>query len=223
MSRRARALAFAGAALLCALAAALVARGYRADLAAEYGPLRTVVATLEALPPKRPLRPGVIERALEVRRAPERFIPPDAVSDPLDALGRSPVVAVPAGSYLLASQLVDPERPGRERRGKSTQGRSPVEIAVSGAGAIARAAGRAPRLVDVVVTSETAPGSGPGRTYVAARRVRLLDIRSAEADGEMTPGPSPAGWIATLDLDRAQALRLIQAESFARQIRIIPR
>ena len=40
MSRRARALGFLGAALVCALLAALVAAGYRSRVEASYGELR---------------------------------------------------------------------------------------------------------------------------------------------------------------------------------------
>ena len=38
-----------------------------------------------------------------------------------------------------------------------------------------------------------------------------------------SPGPGSATWTATLALRRPQALRLIQAENFARQVRLIPR
>ena len=35
------------------------------------------------------------------------------------------------------------------------------------------------------------------------------------------PGSAPGAWTATLALTRPQALRLIQAENFARQVRLI--
>jgi hypothetical protein len=74
----------------------------------------------------------------------------------------------------------------------------------------------------VVVTTEAA-GLQSGRTYIAAAHVRLLDLRAAAGS---TPG-DPVGadigdaWTATLALTREQALRLIQAESFARSIRLL--
>ena len=67
--------------------------------------------------------------ALEVRRVPARFVPPGALSTPPQALGLVPRAAVPAGSYLLASQLRPPRRepePGL----MLGRGRRPVEIAV---------------------------------------------------------------------------------------------
>jgi hypothetical protein len=100
-----------------------------------------------------------------------------------------------------------------------------VEISVTGAGALGASPGGSPTEVDVVVTSEPGPGGGPGRTYVAAESVALLDLRSSAdlgAGGDDLASPGPASSVATLALTRAQALRLIQAESFARSVRLIP-
>jgi Flp pilus assembly protein CpaB len=100
-----------------------------------------------------------------------------------------------------------------------------VEISVSGAEALA-ASGGDPRgtRVDVIVTTEPGPGGGSGRTYVAAERVELLALGQSDPGADAgLPGAGSADWTATLALTRAQALRLIQAESFARQVRLIPR
>ena len=99
-----------------------------------------------------------------------------------------------------------------------------MEIAVTGAEALA-AAGRDPTgsRVDVVVTTEPGPGGGNGHTYVAANGVRLLALsQSGGGDGELASGATDS-WQATLALTRSQALRLIQAQNFARQVRLIPR
>jgi Flp pilus assembly protein CpaB len=78
--------------------------------------------------------------------------------------------------------------------------------------------------VDVIVTTEPGPGRGSGRTYVAAERVELLALaQSGGGPDDALPGPGTATWTATLALRRPQALRLIQAENFARQVRLIPR
>jgi Flp pilus assembly protein CpaB len=221
MSRRIRALAFATGALLCAALAAGLASGYRTEIAAEYGALRSVVATVESLPPRRVLRPKVVERSLEVRRVPERFVPPDALAIPEEAVGRAPAAPLPAGSYLLASHLLEAASPKRSSR-RPGPGRAPVDIAVAAAGGLIRQAGGQLRRVDVVVVSEPGPGRR-GRTSVAAEGVRLLDLRPADADAELSPGPTTGSYVATLALTRAQAVRLIQAESFARQVRLIAR
>jgi hypothetical protein len=142
-----------------------------------------------------------------------RFAPPGALAAPAEALGLVPAAAVPAGSYLLAAQL---RPPGARRAGPTLgHGRRPVEIAVSGAGALTTM-GAQPvgSRVDVVVTTEPS-GSGGGRTYVAAAAVPLLGLVPGEGEfGEA---------IATLGLTRSQALRLIAAESFARRVTVIPR
>jgi pilus assembly protein CpaB len=226
MSRRRRAVALGLAAAVCATLAAALAGSYRSDVQAQLGELRPVVVARRALQAREPLRPGQIPKALEVRRVPARFAPPDALADPAEAVGLAPAAFVPAGSYLVAGQLRDDGRPQR-RQGPSrlAPGRRPVEIAVSGAGALAAAPGGPATEVDVVVTTESGAAGGPGRTYVAAEGVGLLDLRSSTAlggNGEGVGGPGPEAWVATLALTRSQSLRLIQAESFARAVRLIP-
>ncbi len=153
---------------------------------------------------------------MEQRRVPARFAPPGALEAPRDALGLVPVAAVSAGSYLLASQLRPPRRrsPAKPALGPR---RRPVEISVSGAEALL-AAGAAPRgaKVEVVVTTEPS-GPGRGRTYVAASGVPLLAL------GPGADGPGPGGTSsATLGLTEGEALRLIDAESFARKLTLLP-
>jgi len=152
---------------------------------------------------------------LEVRRVPVRFVPADVLAAPAEAVGLVPAAPVPAGSYLLAAQLHPPRDAGPSLG--LAGGRRPVDIAVSGAGALA-ALGAPPvgSRVDVAVTTE-ASGSGEGHTYVAAPAVSLLGLGPG---GEGVEGETAT---ATLGLTRSQALRLIQAESFARRITLIPR
>jgi len=216
MSRRRRALAFLVAAGLAAATAAAVADGYGARVSRGYGELRAVVVVATTLPRGRAIAPGVAAAELELRRVPARFVPPGALSSPAAAIGLAPVAAVPAGSYLLASQLRPPRSaaaaPGLGR------GRQPVEITVSGAGALLVGdAGPAGARVDVVVTAEPS-GAGNGRTYVAATAVPLLGLAPV-AEGAGAEGTA----VATLGLTRSQALRLIAAESFARKLTLLRR
>lgn len=215
MSRRSRSLAFGLAALTAAALAAVLADSYGSSIARGYGALRPVAVAARELPAGKPIGAGRVASAIVVRRIPARFVPPGALRAPAEALGLAPRAPVPAGSYLLASQL----RPPREGVPVAAPGlgrsRHPVEITVSGAGALL-AAGPRPGAtrVDVVVTTEPGPG-GRGRTYVAAARVPLLDL----GPGEDGPGGAAA---ATLGLTREQALRLISAESFARRVTLFP-
>jgi len=223
VSRRARAIAFGFAALACAALAATVAGGYRADVMSELGPLRPVVVARALIAPGRPLRPADSHRLLEVRRVPERFAPAGALSAPEQAIGRAAAARIPAGAYVLAAQLRAPNHAPRRHHMRLAGGRKPVEVSVTGAEALA-AGGRNPegRRVDVIVTTEPGPGGGSGRTYVAAEDVELMTLTQGGAGGTGLPGPTSGSWTATLALSRSQALRLIQAENFARQVRLIP-
>lgn len=215
VSRRARAIAFGAGALLAAVAAGAIADGYGKSVARGYGALRPVVVAVARLPGGKELAPNVAEKGLEVRRVPARFVPPGALRDPAEALGLAPVAAIPSGAYLLAAQLRPPHRgsPG-PRLGAS---RRPVQIAVSGAAALAVGGGSpVGSRVDVVITTEPRDG-GAGHTYVAAAGVPLLGL------GVAPEGDATGTAEATLGLTRAQALRLIAAESFARQVTVMPR
>ena len=215
MSRRARAAGFLLAALFAAAAAAAVANGYGDSVVRGYGELRPVLVASTDLRAGKAIDPETATEGFEVRRVPVRFAPPGVLSTPAEAVGMVPVAAVPAGSYLLAAQLRSPQaaRPAA----RLGQGRRPVEITVSGAGALT-ALGAQPvgSSVDVVVTTEPS-GSGAGRTYVAAPAVPLLGLAPGAEVGEAETAT------ATLGLTRSQALRLIAAESFARRVTVIPR
>src|SRR4051794_9747804 len=214
MSRRARALAFLLAALIAAAAAAAIADGYGDSVVRGYGELRPVLVASSKLPAGKPIDPAVAAEKLEVRRVPVRFAPPGALAAPAETVGLVPAASIPAGSYLLAAQLRAPHVSGPAAT--LGHGRRPVEIAVSGAGALA-AMGASPvgSSVDVVTTTDPG-GSGGGRTYVAARAAPLLGVgRGGEGvEGETATPP--------LGLPRKQPLRLIAAESFARRITLIP-
>jgi Flp pilus assembly protein CpaB len=203
--------------------AAGVAGGYRSDLESQLGPLQPVVVARVNLPARRALRPAQSSKLLEVRRIPERFAPPGALSAPEQAVGRAPAAGIPAGGYLLADQLRAPGARRRTQPPRLSSGRRPVEISVSGAAALAVPGGD-PRgsTVDVIVTTEPGPGGGSGRSYVAAEGVELLALSESDGGADALPGPGSAPWTATLALTRSQALRLIQAENFARQVRLIP-
>jgi Flp pilus assembly protein CpaB len=215
VSRRARAILFLGLAALAATGAAAIANGYGSSVAQGLGPLRPAVIVESGLRAGTRIDQAQARRALEVRRVPERFIPPGTLASPAEAVGLVTAAALPPGSYLAGAQL---RPPGRRPSAIGPLGsdRSPVEIVVSGADALLVGAPRPEgSRVDVIVTSE--PGSGPGRAFVAAHAVPLLALRPGPE------GPGPGGTAAaTLGLTRHQALRLIAAESFARRLTLMP-
>ena len=212
MSRRARAVGFLAAAVVCALLAALAAAGYRSKVEAGYGPLRAVVVAAKDLPGGEPIGPDDLATRLALRRVPQRFAPESTLRRPSDALGREPIAAIPAGAYVLGAQLRVPRPKGSPTPGLGG-GRRPVQLAVQGAGAllVGDSAPEGER-VDVIVSIPSGLGRS-GRTYIAASRVRLLALEGPGGPGE--------DWTATLALTRAQALELIEAESSGRQIRLL--
>jgi len=217
MSRRARALAFLLAALIAAVVAAAIADGYGDSVARGYGALRPVVVAQVPLEAGEAIGSSQATSDLELRRVPARFLPPGALTSPAEAIGLAPATTIPAGSYLLASQLRPPRTDAGAALGLGA-GRHPVEIAVSGAEALLVAGARpVGERVDVVVTTEPS-GAGSGRTFVAAAAVPLLALGPG-ADGTESEGVAAA----TLGLTRGQALRLIAAESFARRITLLAR
>jgi pilus assembly protein CpaB len=214
VSRRARAIAFGLAALVAAIAAGAIADGYGDSVARGYGALRPVVVASSQLPAGKALDPKADETDLEVRQVPARFVPEGALRDPVEALGLVPAAAIPSGAYLLAAQLRPPrtEAPGP----RLAADRRPVQIAVTGAEALAVGGGDpVGSRVDVVITTEPESG-GAGRTYVAAAGVPLLAL------GAGPEGDAAGAAEATLGLTRKQALRLIAAESFARGVTVMP-
>jgi Flp pilus assembly protein CpaB len=216
VSRRTRALAFLGLALVTAALAAGIADSYGSRVASGYGPLRQVVVAAQSLEEGEVLRPADIAGELESRRVPIRFVPVGTLRDRREALGLAPTVELDPGSYLVANQLQPPRRKS-SAAGAFGSSRRPVEISVSGAEALLATGTAADGArVDVVVTTEPS-GSGRGRTYVAAAAVPLLAL------GPGSDGPGPGGAAAaTLALTKGQALRLIAAESFARKLTLLP-
>lgn len=211
-SRR-RALAFAALAAVSALASIAVASRYRDGVADGYGELRSVVVVERELRPGGPLDAEQLRASLLTRQVPERFVPPDALSLPSEALGSRPRTPIPRGSYLLRSQLSSGPRP--EPGPRLADGLRPIEVVVASAAGLESAEGRSPR-VDVVAADEPGTTVNP-RVRVLARRVPLIAIRRARGGGD------PVGWLATLGLGRAEAIAVIEAENFARQIRLLPR
>lgn len=214
MTRRRRGAAFAVGALVCGAIAAAATSGGAAGIEAGGGALRPVVVTRGPLAAEAELTPEVIAAALEVRRVPDAFAPADALADPGDAQGLRVAVPVPAGSYLTASLFQQRDGPGSSGRALAGREGTPVEIAVVGAAALSGDEGPV-RRVDVIVSG----GGGPGpasRTYLAARGVRLLDLRRGRQETGLGERHR-----ATLALGRGQALRLIRAESMGASIRLL--
>ena len=216
MSPRARAALFAAGALVCAgLSAALAATAsHSAD--ARLGDLRPVAVTRAVVHEGDVFARAALGESVEVRQVPAAFVPPDVLAAATQAIGRQAAVTLPPGSYLTASALAAGD--GREPAG-APRGTTPLELTVTGAGALAASRVRPGARVDVVVSGAAGPGPAGGRAYVAARAVALLALRKASA----ATGLAADRWVATLAVSRDDALRLIRAEDTARSIRLLAR
>ena len=179
-----------------------------------------VLVAARDLPARRELR----RADLALRRVPERFVPPGALSSPAQAAGARTAVPLPAGTPVTESQLGegDPEGgPGALRRGERA-----VEVAVAGGPAPANGAGPGAR-VDVLVSTEDR--DGPGRSFLALEDVELLDLRAGDgregAGSDTGEGHAPAapGSLATLRVTVRQAVYLTAAQNFAREVRLLSR
>jgi pilus assembly protein CpaB len=216
MSRRRRGvLLLALALVLGGLAAADVSRRER-EVEARLRPLVPVVVARSEVAPGTALEPG----RLGVREVPARFAPPGALASAREAVGLRAAIAIPAGGVLTSSQLSDP---GGAAGGPGLRGGERVADVIAVAPPDAISAGSR---VDVLVTREGRDGAG-GRTSLALEDVEVLSAAPAPADdGAARPaGDSPGGpkVAASLRVTLRQAVYLTAAQSFAREIRLLPR
>lgn len=216
-SRRRRAFLLLGLALASGgLAASQVHSSVREVESRVGAPLPVVVAR-EDIRGGSELTPEALERMLAVREVPERFVPPDSLAAPEEALGLRTAVPVTAGSYVTAGHL-ESGAAGAYGGPALSPGERIVEIGVAGGSALA-SAGPGAR-VDVLVT--TGAETGAGRTYVALESVEMVGLNQA---GRGLGGADGAGGgaLASLRVTLQQAVLLTAAQNFAREIRLLPR
>ncbi|MBN1530701.1 MAG: hypothetical protein JW895_16690 [Thermoleophilaceae bacterium] len=195
MTNRRRGLVLLALALACGgLAASRVSRLER-EVQARVGPGVPVVVAARDLYPARP----VPRAALRVARVPARYVPPDALASVEEAAGARLAGPVPRGGYVTAGRVGG--RPGTRRPGPLRPGERAVQVRAAG-GVAAPPGAR----VDVLVSSE--PGAGAGRTILALEGVELL---------------AAAGSRATLRVTVRQAVYLVAAANYARELRLLPR
>ena len=204
MTRRRRSFLLAGLALLLGSLAASDVAGREAALERRLGPLVPVVVARAPLAAGEP----VPARSLAVRRVPARFAPRDALPDAGSVAGRRPAAAVAAGADVTSSVFAGEDAAGPPIR----PGERVADVVATGSPDLVVPGTR----VDVLVTREPRPG-GAGRTELALKGAEVLAAAPAEA-GE--GGPKVA---ASLRVTLRQAIFLAQAQSFAREVRLLPR
>ena len=231
MSRRRRAILLLGLSLLLGgLAAAEVSRRESA-LTQRLGPPVAVVVARTEIRAGTALGPADVM----VREIPARFAPGGALASTSELAGLRAAVVIPAGAPVTAGQIGDgttEQEPGAPVR----PGERIAEIVASGSPELVQPGGR----VDVLVTRE-GDGDRPGATVLALEDVEVLAAAPAGEDGGGRAGtgggggdPGSAGAMdigtsgaqrvhASLRVTLRQAVYLAAAQSFARELRLLPR
>ncbi|MFL5819122.1 MAG: Flp pilus assembly protein CpaB [Solirubrobacteraceae bacterium] len=213
MSRRRRAALLLGlAVVLGTLAATDVARR-EAALERRLGPPVPVLVARDALGPGTELSAGHVA----LRRVPARYAPVGALSSLADVVGLRVAVPVTAGAYLSAGELSG--TPGGRPDGGLRPGERMVDIVAVGTPELVTPGGR----VDVLVSREGDRGD-TGRTVLALEDVEVLDVAPATGSGSATgPAADAPRLRASLRVTLRQAVYLAAAQSFARELRLLPR
>jgi pilus assembly protein CpaB len=201
VSRRRRGFLLVGLALvLGGLAASDVARR-EAALERRLAPFVDVVVAHADLRAGKTIR----ARDLELRRVPARWAPPSAASAPQELAGGTPAVDLAAGDYVTLTDL------GAAAGAPVRAGERAVEIVAAGSPELVVPGTR----VDVLVTRER------GGTEVALQDVEVLGARDTLDSPAADAGAARVA--ATLRVTLRQAVFLTAAQSFARELRLLPR
>jgi pilus assembly protein CpaB len=206
MTRRRRAAVLLGLALLLGGLAASDVAGREAALRRAVGPTVPVVVARTAVAAGTPLT----ARHLAIRHVPARYAPAVAYASPSSLVGTRAAVALSAGEDVSPSAVDDgttssgaPVRPGERV----------ADLIAHGPAQLIRAGSR----VDVLVTRER--GDGTGATSVALEDAEVLAARAAPDDAENTQERIAVALRVTV----RQAVFLAAAQSFARELRLLPR
>jgi pilus assembly protein CpaB len=207
VSRRRRAFVLAGLALVLGALAASDVAGREAALQRRLGPAVPVVVARADLPAGRLVRAS----DLAIRHVPARYAPAAAFSDPAEAAGLRTTAAVVHGTDLLPAVLADAD----SAEGTSLRpGQRVADLVAAGPPKLILPGGR----VDVLVTRQGSNGES-GSTSLALEDVEVLSASPAGDDSQ-----SGARKVAvSLRVTVRQAVYLAAAQSFAREIRVLPR
>lgn len=208
MSARRRALLLGALALVLGGLAAADVSSREAALDRRLGGWVDVVVT------SRPIAVGkpITADALAVRQVPGRFAPAAALADPGPAVGARAAVALPAGADVTTTVLGGEEEPPPGAPVRS--GERVADVTAIGRPALIVPGSR----VDVLVTRDEAPGL-QGRTVLAMEDVEVL----ASAPAGQDEGAGQPRVSASLRVTLRQAVALAAAQSFARELRLLPR
>jgi len=193
--------------VLGALAASDVA-GREAALRSQIGEPVPVVVTRAPVAAGARLEP----RRLAVRRVPARYAPAGAFADIASLEGLRAARALPANADVVTA-VVDDGRESAAVGAPVRPGERVAELVAKGSPRLITAGGR----VDVLVTRAT--GDGRGSTTLALEDAEVLAATRAPEPAR-DDGPLVA---VSLRVTLRQAVFLAAAQSFARELRVLPR
>jgi pilus assembly protein CpaB len=211
VTRRRRAAALLGLALVLGALAASDVAGREAALRRGLGPSISVVVARGEIPAGGRLGP----RRLAVRRVPARYAPAGAFRSAAELSGLRAAVAIPAGADLEPA-LVDDGSAGAGAGAPVRAGERVAQVLATGPAELLAPGSR----VDVVVTREGASGAA-GATTLALEDVEVLAAAPAVAEGA-SDAQAPRVAL-SLRVTLRQAVYLAAAQSFARELRVLPR
>jgi pilus assembly protein CpaB len=211
VTRRRRAAILIGLALVLGALAASNVSGREAALQRQIGSPVPVLVARTAIAAGSPLE----ARALAVRRVPERYAPASAYRSAREVAGLRAAVPIPAGTDLDPALVGDGADPAASAGPALRTGERIAQLVAVGApDAIAPGV-----RVDVLVTRE---GSGRGSTMLALEDVEVLTAAAAPGDGASQSAGLPRV-VVELRVSVRQAVYLTAAQSFARELRVLPR
>jgi pilus assembly protein CpaB len=208
MIGRRRAAVLLGLALLLGGLAASDVAGREAALRRAVGPTVPVVVVRSRLAAGQ----AFDARHLAIRRVPARFAPVLAYGSTSALAGTRAAVALESGEDVGPSSVDD----GTHAAGAPVRaGERVAELVARGSAGLIRAGSR----VDVLVTRER--GDGSGATTVALEDAEVLAAHAAAGDDD--GGGVGDRVAASLRVTMRQAVYLAAAQSFARELRLLPR
>jgi pilus assembly protein CpaB len=214
VNRRRRAAVLIGLSLILGALAASDVSGREAALRRQVGPAVPVLVARTGLAAGARLDPS----ALAVRQVPSRYAPAGAYRSPAEVAGMRAAVAIPAGADLDPALVDDGTRAAGPSGPAIRDGERVAQIVAVGPARSLTAGAR----VDVLVTREE-NGDGGGSTTLALEDVEVLGAsRAPEGGGSGSDSGLPR---VALDLRVSvrQAVYLAAAQSFARELRVLPR
>lgn len=209
MSRRRRAAVLALLALVLGGLAASDVAGREAALRKGLGAPVGVLVTRAAVEAGQPLS----RARLALRRVPARYAPAEAFGGAGDVAGLKAAVAIPAGTDLTPGLVADPAQLASAAVPVGP-GERVAELVAKGSPALVVRGSR----VDVLVTRDVADQRG--ETTLALEDAEVLSATPAPAGSADDPGPRVA---VSLRVRLRDAVYLAAAQSFARELRVLPR